>query len=366
MADAEREVPDSDAFTNPERLEAYRAIAEEVTAQSAARVMEQFPDMKPAEGDTMLLFATVELPGGRGAFRQVLADLEPYKDSVKVLLRGLPLGERRIDGAAKALAALISNPSETPAVEIDPGRFKEFGIDAAPVLVYLRDGQEIARASGTANVEWLQEQVRYGRRGNLGVVGDLVEIAEQDILEDIQQRLAQIDLNAKKREAMGRFWSKVQFVELPEAREAAAFELDPTIEVTEDILTPDGQVIAQRGDRVNPLAERAFTKRIIVFDAGSPKQTAYAKKLGAEARAQGKSPVYMVTALAGEPSFEALGALEDAMADRVFLLTTQVVERFQLRAVPSTVEARKAHFLIQERPVPADALPSARPTATSR
>jgi conjugal transfer pilus assembly protein TraW len=53
--------------------------------------------------------------------------------------------------------------------------------------------------------------------------------------------------------------------------------IDPSIMVNQDITTPDGQILAKKGSRINPFSEMHYTKTLFFFNGDDPKQVAWAK-----------------------------------------------------------------------------------------
>ena len=118
-------------------------------------------------------------------------------------------------------------------------------------------------------------------------LGPSYPIAEPDMLEEIQAKLKFMEKSGRlgqlQKEAIER--SK-QSIERPDpvkgivkTRQARTFYFDPSWRVPRDIATPDGQIIARAGDRVNPLDYVPLSNHLLFFDQGDPKQVKKAAEI---------------------------------------------------------------------------------------
>ena len=102
-------------------------------------------------------------------------------------------------------------------------------MDIAPVLLAQGPDGELARVAGLADPQWLRARVLAGERGDLGVRGPVKPVTEPDLIEELQRRLAALDLGKLREQALARYWQRVAFAELPVAAEPRTREIDPTI-----------------------------------------------------------------------------------------------------------------------------------------
>ena len=109
---------------------------------------------------------------------------------------------------------------------------------------------------------------------DLGVRGATWPVAEPDLLEQIETRLAAMQRSGEmariEREARSRAqWRLEQPEPVPgiaPAREARSRLFDPAIVVERDIRLPDGTLIAAAGSRVNPLAGQPLSRDLLFVD----------------------------------------------------------------------------------------------------
>ncbi|WP_249531367.1 TrbC family F-type conjugative pilus assembly protein [Escherichia coli] len=240
----------------------------------------------------ILVFASLSL--GEQGLDDVLTAVSGQPDSV-IVFRGIPEGMNLGQGV-KAIQALAAKKDPVPNIIINPTLFKTYNITAVPTIVMLEDeplpGEQpnvVAQVSGLSDPVWLAREVDNGEKGDLGVKGPVEKISEPDLIDVAKKRLANIDWEEKKKQAIERFWTKQNFNELPRAPKSRTREIDPSVMITSDISTPDGTVFAHAGDVINPLCDpkevckpgtRPFTQAVVVFDPLDKKQMELlAKKL---------------------------------------------------------------------------------------
>lgn len=285
---------------------------------------------------------------GQRRFVDQLRALAGMKN-VTVLLRGLPAGTRRIDELIRRLAMITKTVPGAPPVSLDPERFRKAHIEAAPTVVFYRDDAPIARISGSLEISYLKARVKDGRRGTLGQRGEIYPIAERDLMSVIRKRWASIDWEAAKRQAIQGYWQAYTPPALPEATEPRTATTDPSIIVARTIRAPDGQVIARKGQHINPLAIVPFTGAIVAFDGRAPKQVRLAGLLAKRAWADGLRAILLTQGLPGDkPGFDALERLEHTLGAKVYLLDAQMIQRFNIQALPATVRSRGSVFITRE------------------
>lgn len=342
-------------WTKPEITERQREWAREIMEQTRlqqarANAPQQPVPVSEENAAQFRVFLTLgEGDNGRARFRRQVQALAGREDVV-VELRGLPKDIRRIDQLITVIRSLTQDIDDAPPIDLDPKRFREASITVAPTVVFYRDGAPVARFSGSLELGWLKRQVENGRRGRLGVRGDTWLVAERDLISVMQERWARIDWEAKKAQAIENYWTQYQPTTLPKARDLRAFSINPSVVVAQDIRTPDGQLIARKGEHMNALAQIPFTGEIIAFDGRDNDQVELARRLAERARGDGLRPILLTQGLPGEPGFDSISELARAVGARVFLLDTRVTARFHLEHLPAVVRAVGDVFEVRELP----------------
>ena len=317
---------------------------------------------------TFVIYASTSL--GEAGLLDILEEAAG-RDDMLVVFRGMKPGQK-LQQFVREIHALARRFGEDkqPHVAIDPNRFRHTNVTVAPTLTLEESGKVLARVQGITGIQWLRSKTD-GRldngkqdKGNpsdggigkppsgeiktldLGIQGPTREIAEVDLIEEMQRRAAQIDWAAKKREVLARFWEHTEFYPLPEATENRERLIDPSVIAPRDVTAPDGTLIVRAGQHINPLDRLPFTQRLVVFDTTSPAQVEIALKLGKEAAP--RRVTYIATRLDRETGWNGLEKVETALSAPVYLLTPDLRERFQLERSPATVEARGKAFAVRE------------------
>jgi conjugal transfer pilus assembly protein TraW len=301
------------------------------------------PVARPAEPPSVTYTVLVSRSLGTEALRAIFRAASGR--DVRFLFRGVAPGERLMD-MIKAIHALLDGIDPVPAVAIDPTVFREAGATVVPLLIARGPNGELARVTGLTAPAWLREQLQAGARGDLGVRGPAIAISEADLIEELQRRVAALDMDALREGAIKRFWQRATFDTLPVVTEPRERTIDPTITASADVLLPDGTKVIQAGASVNPLDHVPFTHRLIVFDASDPRQVETARRLGETDRPQ--RPLYLATTFDRAQGWDGLRTVEDRLDEPVYLLTPDVRTRFALERVPALVEARGRVFVVHE------------------
>ncbi len=302
--------------------------------------------LSPELNRTYLLFASRSL--GEASLRELFA-LASGRPELRILFRGVDEGESLIAFAA-SLRGLLEGLDPPPNVLLDPTPFRTYGITAVPTLLAL-DGEgtewtERARVAGLMSTRWLEDALNAGRQGDFGTRGSVTEIREPDLLDEIERRLAALDLTAMKNRALDRAFGRLRLERLPVATEDRIRWIDPTLTAAADIRLPDGAILVAAGESVNPLEQLPFTQRLVVFDAADPDQVAFAQARADERSS--KATLFLLTDLSPDRGWSGLEQVMNQLDRRVFLLTPALRRRFDLQRVPAVVEAEGLRFCITE------------------
>jgi conjugal transfer pilus assembly protein TraW len=115
---------------------------------------------------------------------------------------------------------------------------------------------------------------------DLGVRGHLFEIEEADLLQIIQERIANTS-DTKLREAESKLVKRIQNPRPVEGIrntiQERTFYFDPTVTVYKDIRDHQGKVIVAKGERINPLEKMAYPGSLLFFDGSDAQQVEWAR-----------------------------------------------------------------------------------------
>lgn len=310
------------------------------------------PSLYLADQPQLLLFASRSLSQSG---LQELLESAAHTPNTTVVLRGIPQGMTLGEGLFW-IQKLAARQQPMPYIVLDPLLFQRYQVTSVPTVIALPPTAAthgfhppLARVQGIHDANWLRLQLAAGKRGDLGLQGPVREIKEPDLIGVMQTRLSQIDWQQKKQAALARFWQQPHFYTLSAAPKKRQRVLDPTVVVTETIQTADGQVIAPKGARINPLSLRPFTQTVVVFDPLVPKQQPLIQQALLKIQpVAGHRVMYIATQFDREAGWAGYEALTEQLQAPVFLLTPDVLERFELQHTPSIITAQGKQFVIEE------------------
>lgn len=333
---------------------------------------------------------------------KALIDAYAGDNTVRFVLKGFN-GKGTINDGLKWLLDLILGMNPQPNILLDPELFQRYDVTVAPTMLLERvdgvpvekqsaDERKISRTlknlgtalglaedqsktaadqiaqevvakkaltrcpalivSGVTSREWAIEKAKEVAEFNQKTQGEVFEISERDIQEIAKERVARIDWERKKEEALNRFWDRQQdhYVSLPLAQESTERIVDPSIVLNRDIYGADGSVVFKAGQKFNPFDRMPFTKTVIVFNASMPKEVEAVAKLVKEEQSQNRNVLLLVTEFKSSGAFEQIKSMNESWREPIYLLTPELKERFQIRVTPTVVRGdnERKVFKVQE------------------
>lgn len=292
--------------------------------------------------DGVFVFVSVSM--GAPAIRSALE--LAVNQPVSLVFRGLEEGET-IPSWSLSMQKIVLDidPVNIPNVLLDPTLFTNHNITHVPTMILMKDGKQISKVSGSYNPDYLIRRQAEGRVGTLPPAGNILPIAEPDLLVQMQEKLADYDIDAAKRRSVANYWKKATFLPLPAAKQDETRYLDPTVEFYEDIISPDNRVVAKKGDRVNPLSLTSFLSTVYVFDVTNEAERKFVKE---QTSNNAGSSIMITTTFDREGSWEGIVDVETQLEGPVYLLTRDVKDRFDVRVTPTVISAADNQFKITE------------------
>lgn len=170
---------------------------------------------------------------------------------------------------------------------------------------------------------------------DLGVVGPVYPITEQDMLLTIEQRLTSLEKNGEltqiEEDAKARYKNYIERpegVHLPRAERNRTYYVDPSITVPYNITDHKGRIIHPAGTTVNPLDHMTLSKQLMFFDGDDPVQVEWARSM------IDSDPLRLKPILTNGPVLE----LMDEWKMRLYVdQRGQLVEHFAIQAIPAVV-----------------------------
>lgn len=303
------------------------------------------------------IFASMAL--GRETLRDLFS-MSAASPDVAIVFRGVP-GDMKIGAWVRSLQDLIIEHEQPPSVELDPVRFRDAGITQVPTIVMYEGDTVVAHATGISNPEWLANRVAAGEKGALGQHGPVTEPTERDLLEEIHANVLSYDWEGAHKRALGRYFARQVWVDLPAAQQSRRRVVDPSFEVARDVVLPDGTVLGKVGQRINPLERMPFEQKVVVFDGTDPRQIEIAKR--EVAPIAGITTTFITTKVDRESGMGDIERMTSAIGRMVTILTPQLRDTLHLERVPAVVTAEHHMLVVREINVGADgdADPDAQP-----
>lgn len=177
---------------------------------------------------------------------------------------------------------------------------------------------------------------------DLGVVGKTYPIKERDALEEVESRARQVDWKKALAKIKPENYRPKDLERLPRAVKPDSFIVDMTYTLDMDIPDGRGGILYPKGYTFNPLDYVPFLKTLVVINPKDRDQAAWFRSSPYAGRVD-------VMLLITDGSYV---EMSKKLNRPVFYATSRIVERFNLRAVPSIVYQDGRFMKVDEVSVP--------------
>lgn len=329
--------------------------------------VEQYADhtlmSQQEQAASSLVFISASVPDGvlREMFATVAND-PTLENSVVFVLRGWANEPAGMAILARHMQSLMPDHGREQAnVEVNPSLFTEYKISAVPTLEHkvLHPGTSSSQPAskwvqvlGVADIGGAIAALDHGKSVENGPTWP---ISETDIVAAITARMKSYNWQHAVDQTRNSGWTGMVghlALSLPTTQTALSYSVDPSIVVTQDIVLPNGKVLAHAGDRVNPLTQFPFPWPQVygVFDATSPWQVAQAQAWKSE---YGSRLVLMSNRLPAD--FTTWVHMSESFGSQVYAFPQSLADRLGVRAVPSIVVPNGSVFDVKVIAVPPQA-----------
>lgn len=183
---------------------------------------------------------------------------------------------------------------------------------------------------------------------DFGQMGETFPIIEQDLLTTIEARLRHLESSGKlealqaqmREQAISSVRRPKPVAGLSAATQKRAWLFDPSTVVTEDIRDDKGNVIATRGQRVNPMAFVKLTQDLVFVDGRNKAQVDWA--------VAGWSPLKAKIIFVDGSPFDLMKPYQRRF---YFDQGGQLTGRFGIRHTPAVVTSAGEMLSIRETPI---------------
>lgn len=220
-------------------------------------------------------------------------------------------------------------------VVVHPELFRGYGVDKVPVYL-VRRGHNWFRVTGYVGVQKATE-LAGTLKNPKDPVGNIYDVAEPDMLEVIERRVAEYDWDSAIKQAQERFRHRwVSLVSIPPASgDGWVYHVDPTVLLMRDVMLDDGRIVLAAGTSVNPFDYVGLNQPIVVFNPQRACEMAFAKSYSQPA-------YFLATALSLDVMRE--------FGREVFIATPEVVDRFRVTGTPAVVVQEGRMVRVETKP----------------
>lgn len=181
---------------------------------------------------------------------------------------------------------------------------------------------------------------------NLGVVGDVWVIQEQNLLSLIEERLSEkFDGKSEdeiRKEIEKRITKNIlqpPAIELPRAKENSERIFDPSFTLEKDIADHKGKVFAKKGQIINPFDATPFNRTLIFINGDDEEQIKWFKSF--------KPETEIVKTILIKGNLKEV--TEKLDIDLYFDQNQALIKRFSIKSVPTVIDEKKGKKLLRIR-----------------
>lgn len=264
------------------------------------------------------------------------AILTAKENGAEVYFNGLHPSHRRIDQTMALMREIGKGIENPPIVRFNPTAFEKYSVSKAPTILYREDKRHLL-ASGITSLSWLKSEFAHHEQSeNYGELGPTTEVVEKNLIEELKERMANVDWKAERKKTLDSFWERQTYTRLPRAEKTESWVIDPTIEAVKDVRTPRGELVVKAGTVMNPLVNQSVGLTLVVFNAGDIKQLEWVSKKLKTLDVSG-TLMLMTSEINKEKGWKHIEALYEHFAMPVYKLPETMVNRFQISALPAVV-----------------------------
>jgi len=312
--------------------------------------------------EALLSFVFASFSLGKEGLYDLLQDAS-NNPGTQVVFRGIREGQAFSKGIFE-IQNIAKQFDPIPHVVINPTLFTKHNVTYVPTVILIDTdapsdftqalgAREVSRVSGLSNSDWLIREQGNGRVGNFGIKGPIEEISERSLIDVAKERFAAIDWDEKKAKAVKNFWKKQPFTEMPVVSKSATKKVDPSIFLTDNIMDGRGKVLVAKGTVINPLHIKEFKKAMFIFNPLDKRQVdSIRNEIAQLPSPQRNNLLFIATQFDRSDGWDSYTKITDTFDAPVYLLTTELRDRFQITNVPSLVTADSEVFYVKHLNLP--------------
>lgn len=259
--------------------------------------------------------------------------------NVRLAIRGINPDETFGDAMRRNIDRAYKYGTDEVLIEIDPPSFDKNFVSRVPTIVREENGSSTDRIEGAIDALYLFNITKnLNRNGkqfiNHNDAGETFEISEQNMIEQLQAKAADIDWKEKAKQGLERYWEKKVYETLPPVRADSTRQFDPSMLINEDYYA-EGKLVFPKGTVLNPFDLAPIVTSYLIFNPTRKEELEFARLQVIAFK--NKSLMLIATEFPRDDSLERAMELQDVVRGAIYLLDTQVRERFKVKATPTLI-----------------------------
>lgn len=178
---------------------------------------------------------------------------------------------------------------------------------------------------------------------DLGTHGPTFKVEEENMILHIKQKLLKLEKDGEleslkdqwKERIKSKFKRPAPVQGITKTKEARSWRHDPTLVMGNDIKTPGGDILAKKGDKINPLHTVKPQKGFLFIDGEDKEQVEFAKK---------HLNKFDLVLIKGSP----FDTQEQIQAETFFDQGGLLTSHYGVTQVPAFLSVQGDHLLIEE------------------
>jgi len=212
-----------------------------------------------------------------------------------------------------------------------PEVFEKYNVKEIPHII-VEAKNNITEIIGDTSIEYAIDVAQKDSKSRI-ITGMTYPVKEQDIKTALKKNIDKVIRTA--RENAKKPLKYVVSYNLEKADKDRTFYLDPSYTIQEDIISPDGKIVAKKGTVINP-ADYVPLGKYIIIDGRDEKQIQFALK---------EKPKKIIIA-SGDPI-----ELTRKYKTPFYFATDEVINGFAIKRTPSVIQQEGRYILVTEKKI---------------
>ena len=256
-----------------------------VPANLHGKALQEYVDhtlMKKEEDSAKtLVFISMDMP--HALLRRWFAEVADHKhlfETTVFVLRGWADNPEGLPDLVGEINRLMPSARKTANVEVNPILFTDHRVNLVPVIIHKPKNRLWGAIVGDGfGLRKAIAEIDAGKGSPTKIHGHIWKIVEPNMISVFEKKIKNFNWKKTIAEAKQRSWSQVAGRlgdPLPDSLRGKSYTYNPSVIATATVRLPSGQVLIQKGQKINPLTAFPFpwTQSYVVFNPSQPWQVA--------------------------------------------------------------------------------------------